>query len=72
MRLADLSAFQFETTDLTELAVGRIKVGDTATVAVDALPGVEIAGRVARLSTRRPISWKADAVMASMASRAAK
>ena len=46
VRLADLSALQFETTDLTELAVGRIKVGDAATVTVDALPGVEFPGKV--------------------------
>jgi multidrug resistance efflux pump len=49
IRLADLSAFQFETTDLTELAVGRIKVGDAATVTVDALPGVEFPGKVTRI-----------------------
>jgi multidrug resistance efflux pump len=49
LRLADLSAFQFETTDLTELAVGRIKVGDAATVTVDALPGVEFPGKVTRI-----------------------
>ena len=49
VRLADLTAFQFETTDLTELAVGRIKVGDAATVTVDALPGVEFAGKVTRI-----------------------
>lgn len=49
VRLADLSAFQFETTDLTELAVGRIKVGDAATVTVDALPGVEFPGKVTRI-----------------------
>ena len=48
-RLADLTILQFETTDLTELAVGRIKVGDAATVAVDALPGVDFAGRVTRI-----------------------
>jgi HlyD family secretion protein len=49
IRLADLSAFQFETTDLTELAVVRVKVGDAATVTVDALPGVEFQGKVTRI-----------------------
>lgn len=49
VRLADLTAVQFETTDLTELAVGRISVGDTATATVDALPGVEFSGKVTRI-----------------------
>ena len=48
-RLADLSAFQIETTDLTELAIGRIREGDAAVITVDALPGVEIPGTVARI-----------------------
>jgi multidrug efflux pump subunit AcrA (membrane-fusion protein) len=48
-RLANLGGLQFETTDLTELAVGRVKVGDAATVTVDALPGVEFPGKVSRI-----------------------
>ena len=48
-RLADLSAFQVETSDLTELVVGKIREGDSAVISVDALPGVQIPGRVARI-----------------------
>lgn len=48
--LADFSAWQVETTDLTELNIGQIQVGDPATLTFDALPGVELAGSVTRIA----------------------
>jgi multidrug resistance efflux pump len=48
--LADFSAWQIETTDLTELSVGRIKVGDPAKLTFDALADVELAGRVTKIA----------------------
>jgi HlyD family secretion protein len=47
--LADFSAWQIETKDLTELSVVRIKQGDAAKISFDALPGVELAGVVSRI-----------------------
>lgn len=44
--VADLSSWQLETIDLTELSVARIKEGDPVTVTFDALPGVQLPGRV--------------------------
>ncbi len=49
IRMADLSLLQVETTDLTELAVGRVRGGDAVTITLDALPGVEFPGKVARI-----------------------
>jgi len=45
-RLADSSAWQIETADLTELNVANIRVGTPATISFDALPGVSLAGTV--------------------------
>jgi multidrug resistance efflux pump len=50
-RIADTSAWRFESVDLDEAAVGRLDVGDEATITVDALPGVEIPARVASISS---------------------
>ncbi len=47
--LADLSKWQVETTDLTELNVVGIKPGDPVTVKFDALPDVALKGSVARI-----------------------
>jgi multidrug resistance efflux pump len=44
--LADLSSWQIETEDLTELSVVRIREGDQVTVTFDALPGFELPGTV--------------------------
>lgn len=52
LRLADLSGWLVETRDLTELRVVNIREGDLALISVDALPGLELAGRVLRI---RPI-----------------
>jgi HlyD family secretion protein len=48
--LADLAAWQIETTDLTELSSGRIAVGDPATMTFEALPGLELNGKVATIA----------------------
>jgi len=48
--LADFSAWQIETTDLTELNVGRIQVGDPAKLTFDALTDVELAGKVIKIA----------------------
>lgn len=44
--VADLAAWQIETTDLTELHVAQIAKGDRATVRLDGIPGLELKGRV--------------------------
>lgn len=49
VRLADVSAWEIETTDLTEVQVVKVKAGDASVITVDALPGVELAGTVARI-----------------------
>ena len=49
VRVADSSNWQVETTDLTELNVVNIKVGDPATVEFDAIPELELPGKVARI-----------------------
>ncbi|HEX5692056.1 MAG TPA: HlyD family efflux transporter periplasmic adaptor subunit, partial [Roseiflexaceae bacterium] len=48
-RLADLSAWEIETSDLTELSVAKIREGAPATISFDALPGVELPGKVSRI-----------------------
>ncbi len=45
-RLADLSAWQIETDDLTELGVVAVKPGAPVTISVDAIPDLELQGRV--------------------------
>jgi multidrug resistance efflux pump len=46
VQLADLSAWQVETKDLTEIEVVRVAVGQKVTIVPDALPDVQIAGIV--------------------------
>ena len=46
VRLADLSAWRFETSDLSETSIARVHEGAAATITVDGLPGEEIAGTV--------------------------
>jgi HlyD family secretion protein len=46
VRMADLSQWQIETKDLTELVVARIKVGIPADIKFDALPGTKLTGKV--------------------------
>jgi HlyD family secretion protein len=49
VHLADLSAWQIETTDLTELNIVRVHEGSPAAVRFDAIPGLELLGRVNRV-----------------------
>ncbi len=49
IRVADFSEWEIETTDLTELGVVRINVGDPATVTFDALPDLTINGTVSSI-----------------------
>ena len=48
-RVADTSRWQVETTDLTEINVVNVREGDAVTVALDAISGLELAGKVARI-----------------------
>jgi len=50
--LADLDHLQARTTDLTELDVARVAVGQPVDVTVDGLPDVRLAGHVARIGLR--------------------
>ncbi len=49
-QMADFSIWMVETTDLTELNIARIKMGQPAMVRFDALPGVDVIGRVTRIN----------------------
>jgi HlyD family secretion protein len=49
VRLADLSAWQIETSDLTELNIVRVREGSQAAVTFDAIPGLELLGRVSHI-----------------------
>jgi HlyD family secretion protein len=49
VHLADLSAWQIETTDLTELSVVSVHEGSPAAVTFDAIPGLELLGKVSRI-----------------------
>lgn len=50
--IADLDHLQVETTDLNEIDVARVQVGDPVLVTFDALPGVEISGEIVRIATK--------------------
>lgn len=47
--VADFSTWNVETTDLTELNIARIKMGQPAIVRFDAVPGLDIIGRVSSI-----------------------
>jgi len=49
VQLADLSQWQVETDDLTELDVVRVHEGDPVEVTFDAIEGLKLAGTVARI-----------------------
>ncbi len=49
VRLADTSAWEIETTDLTELNIIEVHEGTPLTVTFDAIPGLELAGRISRI-----------------------
>jgi HlyD family secretion protein len=48
--LADLSGWQIETDDVTEIKVPTLKVGQGVTIRFDALPDVELKGEVESIS----------------------
>lgn len=50
--VADLTTWKIETTDLTELSIARVKEGAPVKIKIDALPGVELAGKVLRIKQR--------------------
>lgn len=47
--LADLSRWQIETEDLTELDVVKLREGDPVSVGFDALPGLALPGRIVQI-----------------------
>lgn len=49
VRLADLTEWQIETDDLTEINVVRVREGAPATITFDALPGTKVNGKVIRI-----------------------
>jgi len=49
VRMADLSAWQIETTDLTELNIVKVSQGLPVSMTFDAIPELELSGRVARI-----------------------
>lgn len=48
--MADLTTYQVKTTDLTELSVVGIKEGTPVRVSFDAVPGLELTGKVVRIN----------------------
>jgi len=50
--LADLDNLHIETTDLSEIDVSRIKIGDTVIITFDALPEITSTGTVVRISPK--------------------
>jgi HlyD family secretion protein len=48
--LGDLTSLRIETTDLSEVDVARVKVGQPVKVTFDALPGKTITGKVTRIA----------------------
>lgn len=52
VQIADLSSLQVETTDLNEIDVARVQVGDAVNVTFDALPGVDIDGTVMSIAPK--------------------
>jgi multidrug resistance efflux pump len=54
--LADFSTLQVKTTDMSEVDVARIHVGDTANVSFDALPSVSVTGKVAQIALKKSLS----------------
>jgi multidrug efflux pump subunit AcrA (membrane-fusion protein) len=50
--LADLTRFQVETTDLSEIDAARVAVDAPVTITFDALPGVVVQGHVVRIAPK--------------------
>jgi len=53
--LADLSTLQVKTTDLNEVDVARIQVGDPVDVSFDALPASSVKGKVSEISLKNAV-----------------
>lgn len=53
--LADLSTLQVKTTDLNEVDVARVKIGDTVKVSFDALPDTTVTGKVSEISLKNAV-----------------
>ena len=53
--LADFSTLQVETTDMSEVDVARVHVGDTAIISFDALPNVTVTGKVVQIALKKSI-----------------
>jgi HlyD family secretion protein len=51
VQLADVSNWQIETDDLTELSIVRVSVGDAVAITFDAIPDLELAGKVVRIKS---------------------
>jgi HlyD family secretion protein len=51
VRLADVSTWQIESTDLTELSVVNVYEGAPVTISFDAIPGLELPGKVTRVKS---------------------
>jgi HlyD family secretion protein len=54
--LANLEGLQVKTTDLSEIDVAKIKVGDTAIVSFDAFPDLTVEGTVIRIAPKADTS----------------
>ena len=52
LQLANLTEYQVQTTDLSEIDVARISEGNRVTLTFDALPDVTVGGRVHKISPR--------------------
>jgi HlyD family secretion protein len=52
LSLADLGNLRVETTDLNEIDVARLDVGNSTIVTFDALPDVSVAGKVVRIAPK--------------------
>jgi multidrug efflux pump subunit AcrA (membrane-fusion protein) len=50
--LADLDHLRVETTDLNEIDVARLQVGDTASITFDALPDTVVTGTVVQIASK--------------------
>jgi len=53
--LSDLSTLQVKTTDLNEVDVARIQVGDPVDVSFDALPDTTVTGKVSKISLKNAV-----------------
>jgi HlyD family secretion protein len=52
LSLADLGHLRVETTDLNEIDVARLDVGNNAIITFDALPNVSVEGKVVRIAPK--------------------